>query len=165
MECDISPQSKGLSFRRRRSGTTRAQLLRFNNTLPQLSCVLTLRNLGSGIAVVAFTLSCARREYMRDELPVDMTCFLKAKAGHRLAWLGGEIESVCFFSAESLELGRFYVNSATLYSAGQLAVDPGDEKCFLGYSLLRDSDHYDPFGILVWFIDFSCLGTADTEHR
>ena len=77
----------------------------------------------------------------------------------------GEVRQLTFFAPDELTSQKFIVDSYELHLNGPLEADPGEQRKYEGYSLLRECNDYSPEGVLVWFPEFQAYGSADTEHQ
>jgi hypothetical protein len=98
-------------------------------------------------------------------IPQDLRDFLTKPETRHMSLKEGEVRELTLFSAEELKLEKFVVDSCELHVNGPLEVDPGEQREYEGYSLIKECNNYDPNGVLTWFPGFNAYGSADTEHQ
>lgn len=98
-------------------------------------------------------------------IPEDLREFLSSETNRQMTLSEGEIRHLHFFAPEELTAQKFTVNSYELYMKGLLDSDPGEQRDYDGYSLIRECNDYPPDGVIAWFPEFHAYGSADPDHQ
>jgi hypothetical protein len=103
-------------------------------------------------------------------LPEDLRSFLSINKGRRIVFDRAiqpemEVDSLEFYAPNKVKLCSFTIDTLDYYLNHS---EPGDDPKLRyeveGVDLVRDCDHYDPEGILVYFPAFQEYGCWDCDH-
>lgn len=98
------------------------------------------------------------------KLPQDLVEYLDNPPNREVSFSEGEIRNAVFFSSSELKLSKFRVDSYDFFLNGILENDPGEQRYYEAYSLIRECNSYSPNGVLAWFPSLEAYGSADIDH-
>lgn len=92
---------------------------------------------------------------MKD-LPTDLVAYLESPNLSPISMADGEVRTAEFLPLSDLKCIGYHVESD---------IEEGDGVEFMGYSLLKTADGYEPDGVLAWFPELGEYGAWDCDHH